>query len=166
MELKSLGLKLTAGIKKYRYAIIILLIGICLMYLPFKKNEPEIIQTVETEEAISINDMLSEILSSIAGAGDVKVLLTVAKGEEILYQSNASVASSETGNNTQSNTVTVTDAQRNENGLVRQINPPVYQGAIIACQGADSPSVRLAIVNAVSKVTGLGADQISVLKMK
>jgi stage III sporulation protein AG len=39
-------------------------------------------------------------------------------------------------------------------------------GAIVLCQGADVPSVRLAIVDAVSKVTGLVANQISVLKMK
>ena len=43
---------------------------------------------------------------------------------------------------------------------------PVYQGAIILCQGADSPSVRLAITQAVSKVTGLPTDRIAVLKMK
>jgi len=39
-------------------------------------------------------------------------------------------------------------------------------GAVIVCQGADDPQVRLSIVDAVSKVTGLGSDKISVLKMK
>lgn len=35
----------------------------------------------------------------------------------------------------------------------------------MVCQGADNAAVRLAIVEAVSKVTGLGANRISVLKM-
>ena len=36
---------------------------------------------------------------------------------------------------------------------------------VVLCQGADAPSVKLAIVEAVRCVTGLGADQISVQKM-
>ena len=39
-------------------------------------------------------------------------------------------------------------------------------GAIVVCQGGDNATVRLAIIEAVSNVTGLGADKISVLKMK
>ena len=39
-------------------------------------------------------------------------------------------------------------------------------GAIIVCQGGDSPTVRLNIVEAVSNVTGIGSDRITVLKMK
>ena len=49
---------------------------------------------------------------------------------------------------------------------VQQVLPESYRGAIVVCQGADSPAVKLAIVEAVSRATGLGADSISVLKMK
>jgi stage III sporulation protein AG len=63
-------------------------------------------------------------------------------------------------------TVIITDAQRAQQGLVKQVNPPVYLGAVVVCQGADRASVRLAIVEAVANATGLGADKISVLKMK
>jgi stage III sporulation protein AG len=71
-------------------------------------------------------------------------------------------------NNTSANsdTVTVTDSDRNENGLIRQINPPVYSGAVVVCQGADNPQVKLSIIDAVGKLTGLGSDKISVIKMK
>ena len=31
----------------------------------------------------------------------------------------------------------------------------IYEGAIIVCEGADNPAVRLRIVNAVSDLTGL-----------
>ena len=63
-------------------------------------------------------------------------------------------------------TVIVTDSQRCESGLIRQINPAAYKGAIVVCQGADSSAVRLAITQAVAKITGLGTDNICVLKMK
>lgn len=39
-------------------------------------------------------------------------------------------------------------------------------GAVVVCQGADQPSVRLDVTNAVVAYTGLGSDKISVIKMK
>lgn len=41
-----------------------------------------------------------------------------------------------------------------------------YTGAVIFCHGADSASVRLKIVEAVSVYTGLSSNKIKVLKMK
>ena len=60
----------------------------------------------------------------------------------------------------------ITDSGRNQTGLIRQINPPVYLGAVIVCQGGDKPAVKLAVAEAVSRVTGLRSHQIVVLKMK
>jgi stage III sporulation protein AG len=41
---------------------------------------------------------------------------------------------------------------------------PAYQGAVIVCQGADNSAVRLAVSEAVSALTGLSSDKISILK--
>ena len=41
-----------------------------------------------------------------------------------------------------------------------------YRGALIVCAGADSPQVRLDLVNAVAGLTGLSTDRITVVKMK
>ena len=60
----------------------------------------------------------------------------------------------------------ITGQNKQETGLVRQVIPPTYMGVVVVCEGADNPSLKLAIVDAVSKATGLGADRISVLKMK
>ena len=40
------------------------------------------------------------------------------------------------------------------------------QGAVVVCQGADHPQVRLNVTNAVAVYTGLGSDKITVMKMK
>ena len=85
-------------------------------------------------------------------------MLTMAQGQETCYQTDQ--------RGEDHSTVTVTDSDRKEQGLIRQVNPPVYLGAIVVCQGGDDPTVRLAIVESVAKVTGLGADRISVMKMK
>ena len=93
-------------------------------------------------------------------------MLTVASGEETIYQSDTSNSSSTDSSTNRSETITITDAQREQFGLVKQINPPIYKGAIVVCSGANDPTVKLDIVEAISKITGLGADKISVLKMK
>jgi stage III sporulation protein AG len=98
----------------------------------------------------------------VRGTGKVSVMLMEASGEEIIYQTDTSAAS----DSTKIDTVMVTDAQRNQNGLIRKIIAPQYCGAIVVCSGADDPQIRLEIVEAVSRITGLGADRISVLKMK
>ena len=43
---------------------------------------------------------------------------------------------------------------------------PVYQGAVVVCQGAGDSRVRLTVVDAVSVLTGLSSDKISVVKWK
>ena len=155
-------------IKKYKYVIMILAIGIVLMLLPTgKKDLPD--KTVISEQSdniLSVEDQLAQILGSVKGAGKVQVMLSIAYGEEILYQTDDNYSEDSERISDSKNTVTVTDSDRNQSGLIRQVNPPMYSGAIVVCQGADNPSVRLAIMEAASKITGLRTDRISVLKMK
>lgn len=148
-------LKIREWVKKYRYVLLVLLVGLALMLLPTQPMEAE----EETVPEVTSEDMetrLEAILSRIHGAGEVAVMLTESGGEEIIYQTDGD----------DRNTVLISDAQRNEQGLVRTRRPPQYQGAIIVCQGADSAAVCLAMVEAVSNVTGLGSDKITVLKME
>lgn len=164
-----LGENIVAFIKKYRYVALVLLVGLFLMMLP-EVGDKETAQPVETKPAQTTEQdtakQLSEILSQIQGAGKVEVMLTEASGAKTIYQTDEDDVSNTDSTSKRKTTITVTDADRNESGLIQQVDPPVYLGAIIVCQGADSPTVRLAIVEAVSAVTGLGADRISILKMK
>jgi stage III sporulation protein AG len=123
-------------------------------------------ESKEVLQNVDLATELSEILSNVQGAGKVKVMLTESEGERTLYQTDTTYSQSDTNTNTKTQTILITDNDRNETGLIHQKNPPIYRGAVVLAQGADEPTVRLAIVDAVSKVTGLGADKISVLKMK
>ena len=169
MDLKRISAKLLEHSKKYKYVLLIVLIGVVLITLPTGGKggaDPTVVAESVTQSDNTVNDKLSALLSKVDGAGKVEVMLTVAHGEETIFQTDNKFSQTEQSSTTQQDTVTVTDASRNQSGLIRQINPPAYLGAVILCQGADSASVRLSIVDAVSKATGLGADQISVLKMK
>ncbi len=152
--------KVSGILKKYRYACIVVLVGILLMVLPVgtSQRSREVIESIEVQEP-SMEMRLTNILSQIRGAGKVSVMLTVAAGEETVFQSDY-------GSNGQKDTVTITDKDRNQSGMIVQVLPPRYLGAVIVCQGADDPQVRLAVTAAVSGLTGLGADKISVIRMK
>lgn len=143
--------------KKNRFLLLVLLLGILLMTFPQKKQQTENVPSVQVVE-ISLEDQLSAALSMMDGAGKVKVLLTEAKGKQILYQSNISGERSET--------VILNDGSRVQSGLVSRIDPPQYLGAVVLCQGAGKASVRLSIAEAVANATGLSYDRISVLKLK
>ena len=171
MELRKTTKRVGEFFRKYRYIAIILLAGVLFMCLPnrnttqdTKANDETIAAQMDT--TMALDESLSEILSQIHGAGNVRVLLTLQRGEETIYQTDSHTTVNDESNSTQIDTVMITGSERGQSGLIKQINPPIYMGAIVVCQGADSPSVRLAVVEAVSKVTGLGADRISVLKMK
>lgn len=170
MDIALIRDKLLGWGKKYRYVFLVLLVGILLMLLPTgtKKEEKTVSATplAEKQHLDITADMLEEILSQIKGAGRVEVLLTYAAGERTVFQTDERTASSESGEDTEHQTVLFTDSNRGESALVTQILPPQYLGAIVVCQGADNPSVKLAVSEAVSKATGLGIDRISVLKMK
>ena len=159
--------KAKALLGKYKYAALILGIGIFLMLLPEEGQQP--IQQEAPVPQIQQTTMAEEweaILSQISGVGKVKVMLTEAAGAETVYQTDEDCSASSGSENLRVETVIITDGSRSESGLVRTVVPPVYLGAIIVCQGGDSPAIRLAVVEAVSNVTGIGSDRITVVKMK
>ena len=149
-------------LKQYRYGILILLLGIGLMLLPSGGRDMQSDPEIRQEAAMSISESLEQILGQIEGVGRVKVMLTQSAGEITIYQEDTD----HSADTVREDTVLVTGESRQEMGLVRQVIPPKYQGAVVVCQGGDRAAVRLAIVDAVAAVTGLTSDRITVLKMK
>lgn len=160
MELPKLKERLSLVFNKYKFVLLILIIGVVLILIPGKESENQPIMQINVEEKHIDQDLLGALLSQIDGAGRVEVLLSIQDSETIHYQENTDISSP----SSRSTTVTVTDAQRNETGLINKTIAPTYRGAIIVCDGADDPVVQLALIEAVSHITGLRTNQISVLK--
>lgn len=156
---------ITIFLKKYRWAALVLLAGLILMALPEGKTEESISAQEETVQQQTLQQELESLLSKLDGAGKVKVLLSLASGPQTYYQSDEDLQKSEDSSDRRTETVIITSADRSQQGLVQRIDPPVYLGAVVLCQGADRAQVRLAVVDAVSTLTGLSSDKISVLKM-
>ena len=157
---------ITEWIGKYKYVLLILSVGILLMTLPAGQgDENDVTSVPQKQEDRQLSEELSDILGQIRGVGRVHVMLTEAAGAETHYQTDQDINQTE-GNQSEKMKTVIISAGGEEKGLVRSITPPVYLGAIVVCQGGDNPAVRLAVVQAVSSVTGIGSDRISVLKMK
>ena len=169
MELKRFAQRIPELMKKYKYVVMIIVVGLFFMLLPIQKEEKTDTQgniASDSEQANPLEEELSKILSQMKGVGKVKVMLSVAQGDQIIYQTNDTLTTDSDSTKEDVDTVIITDSDRNQKGLVHQVNPPSYMGAIIVCQGADDPAVKLSIAEAVSKITGLKMNRISVLKMK
>lgn len=169
MDFVGIRHKLGGWFKKYRYVAIVLIVGIILMLWPVSSKKEEVVYREEvagSQQEDTTTEMLEAILSQIKGAGKVKVLLTYSAGERTVYHVNEKSTSTEDSQSRDLETALVTDGNRKEEALVSQVLPPEYLGAVVVCQGAGDPSVRLAISEAVSRATGLGSDKISVLIMK
>ena len=107
MDIIKFKTRIFERIGKYKYAWIVLLVGMVLMMVPGKNRETTKIETQQTEniaEESSIQNQLEEILRQIDGAGNVKVMLGVAQGERIVYQTDST--SSQSDSNTDSRTET------------------------------------------------------------
>ena len=153
---------------KNRAVALVVLVGVLLMLLPTGKTEAQQPQRQETvsEPRESLETRLEQILSQVSGAGNVRVLLTQERGETSVYQLDLQEVTDGDRRDIRQDTVTVTGSDRQQEGLLTQVEAPRYRGAVVVCQGGDNPTVRLSVVEAVSGATGLPSNRITVLKMK
>ena len=154
--------KLSAFAAKYKYVLIILLVGLILLLLPTGSktkvktaqaspvSEQTQTQTIQVEE-----QRLTTLLQQINGAGQVQVLLSYRCSAE------RELATDDSGEPT-----IISAGGGAQEAVELKTVSPQYLGAVVVCDGADSASVRLAIIQAVSSLTGLGSNKIAVVKMK
>ena len=169
MDISTIATKAKKQIFRFRYPILVVLVGLVLLTIPSKNKTSVLDSTIPVHTQNVLVDPASEltdILSQIKGVGRVKLLLTISKGEKKEYQMDENQSINETGSSVHKETVIIRDANDNESALITQVIPAEYMGAIVVCEGADDPNVKLAVLEAVAKATGLRSDKISVLKMK
>ena len=171
-RVNELPKKILAGLKKYKYAVLVLLLGIALMLLPFGKKEEapeaEVQEDTLTDEAYAqaLEQRLEDMLCQVSGAGQVRVMLTLQTGSRTEYQTDTQLTDSGTQSQEERKTVILSEGSAYDKAAVSAVQYPRFQGALILCQGADQSTVRLSLVNAVAALTGLSSGQITVIKMK
>lgn len=173
-------LKLKALFKSEKRVRILALLGVlgilllCLSeFLPHTRTAQKE-DTAKTQ--IDVNDFcaqtekkLSELIAQVEGAGRVQVMLTIESSDEKIYaadeKSNAKTDGDAEQKSYDSQYVLV-DGASGDTGMLLKTNAPKVKGVIIVCDGGENPAVANQITNAVSAALGVGANRVSVLKMK
>ena len=163
--------KWTGLLKKYRLAALVVLLGVVLMLLPTGGKAQTSGDSSELPgETYSLEETeqrMAEVLGTIDGVGRVRIMLTLRAGSSLRLAEDSSLSDSTGGQTKQEKQVlTVNRGSGRQEVVVTQQLYPTYQGAVVVCEGAGSSTVRLAVVNAVSELTGLSSDKISVVKWK
>lgn len=156
---------------KYKFVALVVLAGVALLLWPSGKPG-----TAEGKAAVSagpvqtdaVQEEMEEILSKISGTGQLKLMLTVetdgerrlAQDSEISYSGSVSAPDDYSR---RSETVLVDGGSSDEAVVVKTLYP-TYRGALVVCEGGDRADVKLAVTDAVSALTGLSSDRITVAK--
>lgn len=161
--------KVLETLKKYRLPALVVLAGVVLMLLPTGTKTDKAEDTAE-DESFSLTETeqrMAEVIGAIDGVGRVKVMLTLRSGETLSLAEDSSASQGSGGDvRRESQVLTVNRGSGKQEVVVTQRMYPVYQGAVVVCQGAGDSRVRLTVIDAVSVLTGLSSDKISVVKWK
>lgn len=162
--------------QRYKYVLLVILVGAILLLLPplWEKEQTEETgqdsrlpqEEGETDSAAGLERRLEEALSRIQGVGEADVILTLKSGPQKILAQDCDTSIDEQGTESSVSAVILSRGSGEEDTIVVQQLSPQYQGALVICSGGDDPEVRLRLVEAVSALTGLGADKISVCKGK
>ncbi len=177
--MKSLNLpteKLFKVLMRYKYLLLVVAVGLALILWPTAEGNSSNADSGDYP-AFSLDEMekkLESALASVDGAGRVEVMLTLHSDMHVLVQEDVNSQSSrkmEEGvmtdydTTSQRKTVVVSSGSNQQPIITRRIYPE-FEGAVVVCDGGDKAGIRLAISEAVSALTGLGSDKITILKMK
>ena len=141
-------------------ALAVLAVGCMLILLPTGGSmEPEQNHT-GGEDNFALEQFerrLEQAIARIEGAGETRVVLSLSSGSrQILAQDRQQDSAG-------SSLQTVTVGGSADRAVVPiQTVAPEFRGALVVCQGAANPQVRLEVTKAVCVLTGLGTDCVCV----
>lgn len=179
-EIKNIIEKISAKTrmsKKMLLSAVLLLAGIAALTLSeiSAESQTAAVQTTEAtsagtdEYAADLEMRLTSIISSIAGAGKTKVMVTLESGSEEVYlhDYNYGENADPSGKNSfeRKDEYVIVDGESGEQGIVVRVAEPRVRGVAVVCEGGDSEVVREQITSAVTALLDISSAKVSVAKM-
>lgn len=113
---------------------------------------------------------LEDFLSSVAGVGEVKVLIYMKNSQEYIVEKDKPTSSSTNGESSDmtknESTVYTVNESGNEVPFISRTKSPTIDGVVVAAEGASNEAVRLQIAKLVMALYGIEANKVEVLAMK
>lgn len=173
MKLSEWSKRTWGRIYPFRYAALVLLAGVLLLLLPGGKDEGRTASGVPTavgeSDPFRVSEMeerLEKALSQVEGAGEVTVVLTLRESPRAVLAQDGRAVEGGGQISRETSTVLLSRGSGVQEPVPLTRLAPTWQGAVVVARGADDPRVRLTLSEAVSALTGLGADKISICKGK
>ena len=189
MPLSVINLKnlfhFSKGDKKTKFIIAAGLIGIIFIFLSdiFPKSSESVSSRELNEISVSqiesaLEKRMENILSSIEGVGKTKVMITLQKSKEDIYQSERKFTSEVTyGSASQSNSkveervsneeniIIIEDENGHDQALLIASIQPIVKGVVVVCQGGEDNRVKEKVINTVVTVLAISSNRVFVSKL-
>ena len=164
---------------KSKSAILILISVLLIIILIFSElfsSKNKHTESINTESlfyeqyTLKLEEKLENVVSSIDGAGECKIMVTLDTGEENIY---AKQSKNQNENRDESSKqtdeyeyVVLKSSSATEEGMLLKVIEPNVRGVAIVCQGGDDPRIKENIISTVSAVLDIKTNKISITKMK
>lgn len=112
-----------------------------------------------------LTDKVTELVSAVNGAGNVKVLLTLECYEEYVYAQDEEVIENKSEGNSnieQKKSYIVIDNDKLQEGVLIKIVTPRVRGVGVVCDGGASPLIRQEITDILCAALGIGASKVHI----
>ena len=170
---------------KFRKIIIFVgILGIALIFISgffktegAKKTKSNSQNSSTKEYVFQLESSLREMVSSIKGAGNTKVLVTLENTEETVYATeekknkeatedkpDGQLSKKRESDDCEKKYITIKDADGTERALsVTQIQPTV-KGVVVVCDGGDIPEVQQRVTEAIKTALNITSKRVYVTK--
>ncbi|MDD6396368.1 MAG: hypothetical protein PUB37_09365 [Firmicutes bacterium] len=120
---------------------------------------------------------LTEMISSVDGAGETKVMVTLECGTEYVYASQQKTTSAMSENSdangkksrdeksTGEENIILIDGDKGEEPIILKEMTPTIAGVVVVCSGADNAQVKQRIVDIVTTALGTSSNRVCVTLM-
>ena len=169
--------RLLSLIGRYKYVLLVAAAGVlCLLWPSGEESRSgdagvpgaDLRSENGREELEALQTEMAEILGKIRGVGQAEVMLTLDRGAETVLAGDSSLsysgATAAPDDYSRTSETVVISGDGGDAVVVTQEICPRFRGALVVCQGGGDPEVQLSVIQAVSALTGLGADKISVVE--
>lgn len=152
-------------LRRFQPAALVLLLGFVLLILPGGEAGTETLVTEQEKfDRIALQAEMEQVLQRIEGVGKLRLMLMVDSGVERELAKNCTGSLSEKEREESRETVIIGAGGGEQEVVVTRSVYPRFTGALVVCEGADNANVRYAVMTAVSVLTNLGSNRISIVK--
>lgn len=157
-------------LSKKNLIIVIAVIGIlciALSEINFSGSEKKETSNEEnySDYVDSLNNELTELISSIDGVGDCRVMITLKSTKESVYAKNTESSNTDSSNS-ENNEYVIYDGESGDSPLLLKEKYPSVEGVAVICSGGDNIVVKEQIIDCVCALFNISATRVSVAKLE